>query len=537
MPTLRASLLLALLGSVTLTGCPKKGPVLDEEQQIDPTANFQAGIESLVPDRKGQVDHAGAYGFFAEAATLAEQAGRPSKKAHFNAGWTAEELGNVDAALTHYQAAFDADPTYQPALYSLTRLLGTEGRDDEVVAAFERYLEAAPDDRKARSDYMQALVDAEQYDAAIEEGRAILRQDPKNDAVYRALSGLYLAQGQIPMARLMGDKALELNDADPNIYNNMGVVLLEQDDVPGAIEKFQKARQLLSTHFEANMNLGAVALNAGDYALALECYDAALQTRGTDYDAQLGRAVALRGNGDFDGAGAVYDGLIEAHPERDEAYFNASTLHEAYTKDFAKAKGYLEAYKDARAGQLGPNDAVFKRITDIDGLIAAEAERKRLEEEARKAAEERERRAKELLAKMEATVMDAQGRLDANAGCLPEEVSMEVGGALEMAMDVISTEDTSMATDVGSFLDDYYLPMLDTAIADNCAAAAPEGAGDDEAMEGEDAAEGDTAEGDDTAEAEEAPAEDAATEEAPADDAATEEAPADDAATEEAAAE
>ncbi len=476
---LSASFLLALVaGSPLLAGCPKKGPSVDAEVlAVDPRANFAEGARLLQPDRKGAVDYAGAYAYFAKAAD--ELGG--GKKAEFNAGWVAERMGDLPKATAHYRDAFEADPTYLPAMYSYARLLGEQGKNDEAAAVFARYLEVKPDDLTVRSEYMDALVEAGNFEGAIAEGEAILRKDASSAAVYRSLSALYLKKGMLQMAAIMGDKALELDDKDPNVYNNMGVVLLQQERVDEALDKFEMARTLDSTHFEANMNIGAIALDSGDYARALDCFDKALQRNPASLDARLGKAVALRGSGDFAGAGALYDEIIKSNPDAQAAYFNAATLHERYTKDFVKALKYLTAWKDRQAGSLSPSDPVFARMEKVAELKAAEEERIRLEEERKKAEEERKRRARETLDKMAAVIAETRGKLEQYASCIPEEVGMEVGMILEEVAAVVEAEDTEMATDVKQMLDEYYLPMLDAAVADGCGV----GGGEDAAPEGE----------------------------------------------------
>jgi hypothetical protein len=164
----------------------------------------------------------------------------------------------------------------------------------------------------------------------------------------------------------------------------------------------------------------------------------------------------------------MYDELIKEDASLDSAYFNAATLHRKYTKDFSKSLKYLEAYKDSRAGELSPSDPVFQLIEEVAAEKAAEEERKRLEAERKRQEEERKRRARETLDKMEAVVIDTQARIETNLECLPEEVSMEVSMILEEVAGVIESEDTEMAAEVQQMLDDYYLPMLDDAIATGC---------------------------------------------------------------------
>jgi tetratricopeptide (TPR) repeat protein len=474
-----------LLSSLLLIGCPKQttGPTVDEEQMSNPAYVFEAAKAALQPDRRGVINYETSYEYFRKCAEDLNC----GPKAHFNAGWVAERLGKNDAAEKHYRAAFEADKTYEPAMFSVARVLKTNGKPGEAAEVYASYLTANPGNDEVRTEYMDALVAADRFDEAIAEGQQILRKNPNSDAVYRSLSGLYLRQGKLAMAQIMGDKALELNDADPNVYNNMGVVFLQQDDLPGAIDKFQMARKLDSKHYEANMNLGLIALDSGDYRLGLECFDKALETNPSSIDARLGRAVALRGTGDLAGAGKLYDELIKEDPKLKDAYFNAATLHRKYTKDFTKALKYLEAYKDAYAGTLSPTDEVFKLIEAVAAEKAAEEERKRLEIERKKEEEERKRRALETLEAMKADVATTQARVTANMACLPEEISMEVSMLLEQITEIIAAGDTDSAAEIQQMLTDYYVPMLDEAIATSCGGAAgseeappPEGAGEGE---------------------------------------------------------
>lgn len=448
---------------------PKKGQVaaVSEEDANNPAAFFQQGSDLLAGDKKGVVDYAAARDAFQKAADLGG-----GKKAWFNVGWASEQLGNPADAEKAYRKAVEADVTYQPALFSLARVLKSAGKAADVASLFKKYYEAVKT-VDARVLYMDSLSDAGQYDEAIAQGQDLLRENPNNDAVYRIYSSMYLSQGRVSMARVMGDKALELNDKDPDVYNNMGVVFLQNGNQAQAIEKFEMARTLDTTHYEANMNIGLIALNSGDYGRALDSFNNALQRNPNSNDAKLAKAVALRGTGDLTGAAALYDAIIRADKNNRVAYFNAATLEERYVKDFTKATKYLEEYKNARAGQLSPNDEVFTRLTAVATAKAADEARKAEEKAKAEAEAERKERAKALLAGMQKLVDDMSAKLTANSACIPEEVSMEITMALDTAKDTIAQQDTDNAADVQGLLESYYVPMLDQTVADNCTSAAP----------------------------------------------------------------
>lgn len=454
----------ALLGAMTLTGCPKGGKTKgfsEEELASNPAANFQAGLDILQsPDRRtGAINYQGAYERFNAAQNL-----NGGAKAAFNAGWTAEMIGRPDLAEQHYRAAYEADPAYENAMYSLARILIEQGKAAQAVELYRTHVEKHPDSLEVRNDYMAALIQAGQYEAAIAEAQTILRKDPKNAAAYRNLSALYYAQGNYSMSQLTAEKALELNDGDPGVYNNMGVTHLLQANEAAAIEKFKTAITLDSQNFEANMNLGYVALNSGDYDLALTCFEAATAANPASNEAKLGLAVARRGVNDYKSAAELYDTIIASDPTNTAAYFNAATLHEFYTKDFAKAAKYLNAFKDAHAGSISPTHEVFARMQRVEQARAAEEERKRQEAERKRLEEERRKRNEQLLTEMATLIADTQGLLDThgtNPECLDPMQVEEYTMVLEQAKMVVDAKDVDMAGDIRTLLDGYIPPLLD----------------------------------------------------------------------------
>lgn len=467
------TLTLALLGALTLTGCPKNGggggggkAPTAEMLLTNPAANFQMGLSTLQsPDKKtGVVNYQQAYDYFNASQNL-----QGGAKAAFNAGWTAEALGRPDLAEQHYRAAYELDPSNEKAMYSLARLLTEQKKAGEAVALYGAHAEKNSGNLEVRNDYVAALVAAGRYDDAIAQAQEILRKDPKNAAVYRNLSALYYAQGNYPMSQLTAEKSLQLNDGDPGTYNNMGVTYLEQGDEPAAIAKFKEAVKLDGGNFEANMNLGYVALNSGDYTLALSCFQSASGTNPASLDAKLGLAVALRGTGEFKAAGELYDTIIAADRSNQAGYFNAAFLNLYYTKDFAKAAKYLTAFKDTHAGQIGPTHEVFAILAKVEEERAKEEAKKAEELARKKAEEERQRRNEELLKNMASLVSESKKKLDsygANPDCIDPGSVEEIGMMLEQAQMVIDAKDVDMAADIQTLLD-AYIPAMNDVFASN----------------------------------------------------------------------
>jgi Flp pilus assembly protein TadD len=295
---------------------------------------------------------------------------------------------------------------------------------------------------------MQALTDAGQFDEAELQAREILRQDPENAGAYRALSSMYFAKGKLGMAQLCNEKALALNDADPGIYNNMGVTYVLQKDAERAIERFKKAVQIDPGNFEANMNLGFIALDSGDYGLALTSFQAANKTDPSSRDARLGLAVALRGTGDFEAADKLYRAVIKADPKFKEAYFNASIMHERYTRDFKAAEKYLDDFIAAHAGQISPTHEVYNRKKRIQASAEEERKRKEALAAAERERKEREERNKRILEELKGQISKTEARI---AQCQdPDTVEMSMM-YIEQVKEGL--DDASMAGDLKTFVD------------------------------------------------------------------------------------
>ena len=460
-------LALSLAPMSTLTACgPKDGDVeniYNDDGSVNPKAAFAEAVRKAKTEdrRTGEIDMAGAYDLFRQAA----EAMPTMANAHFNAGWAAEQIGEMDKAEQHYRAAYEQQPTNTEFLYAYSDLLNRNDRSDTAVELFGGFVEQNPDDLGVRNAYMEALGAAGRFDDAIAEGQEILLRDAKNVGAYRNLSRVYFDKGEYAMSQLCAEKAKTLAEGDAGIYNNIGVTYLVMENEAAAIEEFKTARQLDPDNLEANLNLGYVALNSGDYMLARECFDAALQNQAGNLNAKMGLAVALRGVKEFEAASDLYDEIIKLDPSNQAAYFNASSMHSRYTKEYKKAKKYLEDFvsNNNASGQIGPSHVVYERIAEIDVLEEKQREQERI-------AAEKAKRAADLKAAQEAKFTELKTRyealkadIEALASC---EMAMEMGVTdmgmmvVEQAGAVIEMEDSSMAEDVLTFFDEV-VPMVD----------------------------------------------------------------------------
>ena len=498
MINLRAIPILLALSFAPMLACGPKDTttgVFNEDGSVNPKNAFAEGVRLLkTPDKKtNAIDYATAYDMFSKAAEAMPELANAS----YNAGWTAEQLGNYEQAATHYGKAYEQKPDNIEFLNAYADALNRVGRAAVAVDLFAKFVEANPEDLSMRNAYAEALNGAGRYDDAIKQGQEVLLRDAKNVAAYRNLSRAYFSKGEYAMSQLCAEKAKTMAEGDAGIYNNIGVTYLVVDNEPAAIEEFKTARQLNPNNLEANLNLGYVALNSGDFALALECFTKALENQPGNLDAKLGMAVSLRGTQDYEGAARLYNEIIKADPKNQNAYFNMVRLQTRYIKDYKAAQKYIDDFKNNN--QVGPSHEVFqleqwvqKERADFEAREA-----KRIAEE--KARQEREIAQKKKLEDLKGRTASFQGEVTALQDCaMAIEMGMIEMGMLiaEQAQQVIDAEEFAMAEDMITLIDDTQ-SQLD-ALKPECGAGGgtpapaptPEGGGETPAPEEAPAPEG-----------------------------------------------
>jgi tetratricopeptide (TPR) repeat protein len=490
----------ALMGSM-MTACPKKGAQPDP---TDPIAQsrylFVQGVKTLnSPDRKtGLVSYDTAYANFNEASEL-----NPSfPNAHYNAGWSAEQIGQKDNAERHYRKAYEKNET-NDFLFALADVLVSNDKSDEAVGHYQAFLAKDPKNKDVRYSLITALSSADRHDEAVQVAQEALMEDPEDVTIYRLLSRNYFAQGQFDMSLLCAEKASDISEGDAGIFNNMGVTHLEKENEAEAILAFKDALAKDPSHPEANLNMGFLALNSGNYSLANKSFDSVLTKHPSNLDAMLGKAVAVRGLGDYKSAEGLYEEILKSDNKSKLVFFNAATLQEKYLQNYGKALKILEEYKAMNAMDV----EVDERIARVQESKRIEEERKAEEDRKQKEAEERAKRQQEQFDDLKSKVAALEKDVESLRSCeAAMETVMEAEMYLEQGQMVIEMADIEMAGDVAPFMDEAR--GLLEAVKPAC-----EGGG--AALPPADPAE--------EAPAEEAPAEEAPAEEAPAEEAAPEE--------------
>jgi cellulose synthase operon protein C len=136
---------------------------------------------------------------------------------------TEERLGDVDAALAHFEKALSINPTYLPALRSLGRIYGRQQRWEDLVKMYQRELEVTRSpEQKIALLFRVAEVQQNQLEddqAAVASYDEVLAIDGDNLPALRALSVIHerLGDGEKLVDVLLRESNLQRDPKDRSL--------------------------------------------------------------------------------------------------------------------------------------------------------------------------------------------------------------------------------------------------------------------------------------------------------------------------------
>ncbi len=146
-----------------------------------------------------------------------------------------------------------------------------------------------------------------EFDQAVLAYSRALNLDPANADIYNNLGVCLRAQGKLSAASACYRRALVLKPNDAGVCSNLGNTLRDMHDLPAAVEILTKAVRLAPRSPEAVYNMGLTLRAAGDTAQAITCFESAVSMREDYAICHVDLGASLMEQGDLKRGLAEYE--------------------------------------------------------------------------------------------------------------------------------------------------------------------------------------------------------------------------------------
>ena len=202
------------------------------------------------------------------------------------------QIGQPEAAMTHFLKAMEYNPRDARAHYNLGNALMQVGRPADAVAEYRKALRIDSGYAFAHYNLAVALRQLGLTDEAIAEYRKALSIDPSDALAHNNLADALLQRGLTDEAVAEYRKALDLDHQYFDAYCNLGIALMRERRAADAVACFQNALNVAPADLTTLNHLCNFFLKIGKTDLAVGAAGKALALAKSTGRENLAREIA-----------------------------------------------------------------------------------------------------------------------------------------------------------------------------------------------------------------------------------------------------
>ncbi len=180
----------------------------------------------------------------------------------------------------------------------------------------------------ARREYIQAIA-----------------LEPGGVEAYLNLAGVFMDDGAVQTARMLLQRAAEVDPTFPETFYTWGVIELGQQNNDRARELFERAVALNPNFGPALNNLGVLYMSEGKLEAAQKLLTRAVIANPSSLDSHINRAVVLARRGMFQEAELDFRRAMQLAPGSDAPYLGLASAYEQQGNQAAALQVYQEAVR------------------------------------------------------------------------------------------------------------------------------------------------------------------------------------------------
>lgn len=280
----------------------------------------------------------------------------------------AQGLNNL--AIVEYQKAIESDPQN---LYlfnlPLARAYAMQGRQEQAVNCFKRFLSTVPDNGQLAPIYAayievgKALVAEGSYKAALEIFTSILRRDPYEEGAYQGLAQMALNSGNYQSASRYVEEGLSSVPRSPELLLLKADLLAAQDRWSQAVNVLVEANREAPQSHKIVEQLGRAYRKCGRFQDAIDVFSKAVEEF-PDWAAHFEwlKGRVLYRQGQYEAASWSYQQALTLDPNDWRLYLDLGKAYSSLQRLDDAASSYRSAERLAPEGEKKQIRSLLQRL-------------------------------------------------------------------------------------------------------------------------------------------------------------------------------
>jgi tetratricopeptide (TPR) repeat protein len=173
---------------------------------------------------------------------------------HFAAGQVAESQNDLPRAIAQYEAACKLDRTATVPLLRLGMIYTQQGRFEQAIATWNRYIKATNGDASGYVDLGYTCEIAQRFSDAETAYKTAIARDPQNETAHVDYGLMLARQGKIDQAITQLQAVMSMAD----VHYNLASVLESKGKKEEAKAEYEKALQIDPAMTDAKNRLASL---------------------------------------------------------------------------------------------------------------------------------------------------------------------------------------------------------------------------------------------------------------------------------------
>ncbi|NJL16511.1 MAG: tetratricopeptide repeat protein [Nitrospira sp.] len=239
------------------------------------------------------------------------------------------EAGNLEQALSSFDRAISANPSFEPAYLAQASVHESRQEKDKAIAVLKRYLhQVNPRNREVRQHLIQLYIATKDYAGGLAELETMLEDNPGDLDAQLRMALIYGEKQEFSKAIAQLTDILKAKPAELKVRDYLGYLYEETKDFPKAMETYRYNLHLDPRFADSHIHLGVLLYRLKQFPEAVTHLDEAVRLMPKQPEPHIVLGLAHLQSEQFEKASQAFQEGIRHHPKNADLHFNLGTVYD-----------------------------------------------------------------------------------------------------------------------------------------------------------------------------------------------------------------